>query len=373
VCVLLAAAVIGPVSMGFAPRGVNEVQEPSLRYRGTEAALRGWVTRTPHPRWPPPTDWQYFAGVGREHYGVRADPAIEGSKGREMDLWRWGWPRPVFESVSFSWDESDPALPAPSDDPPERVVWENVALNAGLLGVPLSLAGAAAWGVVGRRGRARVRAGVARAKPAFVLALLVLLVAAVNPYVAEQFVFGRDWPWWRSVSISADAVGGSLKWPSPTPHSQPWPRPDRWDRTWRSGLVHEAALAKSPDPGRPRFQMESWRWGWPLPVYERLCMWWDEDNPELRGPDRFPAPRVLWRGMLLNPVILGVPPGLLIWVLMCVPAIGRAGRKRRWRRGGRCVFCGYPVGIGPVCTECGREGGGGKLMQPGAGLGHIAQ
>jgi hypothetical protein len=92
------------------------------------------------------------------------------------------------------------------------------------------------------------------------------------------------------------------------------------------------------------------RWGWPRPVYEIVTMWWDSGDPALRGPDPVPPERVLWSGVVLNPLIVGVTA----WLSLCVPRLCRRMHRRRRRKAGRCVFCGYPAGLAPVCTECGR-------------------
>jgi hypothetical protein len=357
VCTLLAAAVIGPVSMGFAPRPRDGIAS-QLVLNGADAADHGWVTTTPHPSWPEPTQWQYYGGRGREHFGVWSTPAVEGRNGRQMDLWRWGWPLSVFELAQFWWDWDDPALKGPSPEPRERVVWGNLAAGSLLLGAPLWLLGLTAAAAAGRRGRACGAALLRRWRAAGLLVLVLLVGFAANPYVAACFAPTGSGGWDRNVALwPAPAT-----WPAPTPHKEPWPAPERYDISTRLGLRHDRAAA-APG-GTKRLQMEAWRWGWPRPVYERLIMWWDWDDPAMKGPDPTPPTRVIWSGVGLNPVIVGLP----VWLALCVPlAIGRLRRGRR-RRAGRCVWCGYPVGIGPVCTECGRAARG-RLIATAGGRG----
>ncbi len=56
----------------------------------------------------------------------------------------------------------------------------------------------------------------------------------------------------------------------------------------------------------------------------------------------FPA----WPGFTLNTLFYA---GLL-WLIVAAPGAAR----RRWRtRRGRCAACGYPIGPGAICSECG--------------------
>jgi len=56
----------------------------------------------------------------------------------------------------------------------------------------------------------------------------------------------------------------------------------------------------------------------------------------------------LWPGFAINTLFYAA----ILWLLFLAPfRIRRAVRIRR----GRCPKCAYPVGVSPVCTECGRE------------------
>ena len=53
-----------------------------------------------------------------------------------------------------------------------------------------------------------------------------------------------------------------------------------------------------------------------------------------------------WPGMIANVLVYAVG----LWLIgRCLGATRRAIRRRR----GRCPACGYPLGVSPVCTECG--------------------
>lgn len=108
---------------------------------------------------------------------------------------------------------------------------------------------------------------------------------------------------------------------------------------------------------RRSFMMWSIECGWPFPCVggER---WYEHRgfNPtpmqysNIRlGVLRLPS-RVLWPGLLANAMVyaaVGVP------LLVLVRAVPRALVRGMRRRSGRCAECGYPIGVSPVCTECG--------------------
>ena len=90
--------------------------------------------------------------------------------------------------------------------------------------------------------------------------------------------------------------------------------------------------------------------GWPIPVIEEKQMWWDWDDPKLKGPEPDPALSLKMAGLLVNPLIVGGGAWLIVVLPWFVPVVAR----RWWRqRQGRCMTCSYPIGTSPVCTECG--------------------
>ena len=56
--------------------------------------------------------------------------------------------------------------------------------------------------------------------------------------------------------------------------------------------------------------------------------------------------RPIWYGFVLNTALYGSAA----WLLICGPFVLRRSRRRRH---GKCVACGYPIGMSEVCTECG--------------------
>lgn len=181
------------------------------------------------------------------------------------------------------------------------------------------------------------------------LALFVLIAAAIN--VPWALTFMRSRTTIRSVPI-APLEGSDMprEWPSSTPHDQPWPAPEHWTEGGVFGCrVFDVGAAPSA-PGRNGFSMHVQRLGWPCPVIEQKQMWWDWNDPLLSGPEPDPAPSLMPRGLILNPLLLGGGA----WAVFVLPWLAArvATRWSRYRRG-RCMRCGYPVGESPVCTECG--------------------
>jgi hypothetical protein len=70
----------------------------------------------------------------------------------------------------------------------------------------------------------------------------------------------------------------------------------------------------------------------------------------LRDPSwtsRLAGYRLVWPGFAINTLFYGA----ILWLLFA--GVGFVKRRRRVKRG-LCPACAYPVGVSPVCTECGR-------------------
>ncbi|MFI4897854.1 MAG: hypothetical protein ACIARR_08515 [Phycisphaerales bacterium JB059] len=181
---------------------------------------------------------------------------------------------------------------------------------------------------------------------------LVLVVAAVNVPLALSLTRSRTTPPPEKSLMLNGAEAAAMPWPSAAPHADPWPELHYWQRQWAFGYNHYDARAPGPDPGANSFAMDVTHLGWPLPVIEHKQMWWDWDNAALSGPESDPAPRLLLRGMIGNPLMVGT----LVFVLACLVPFSLIVMRRLWRaRGGDCPWCGYTLGDGSLCPECGRE------------------
>lgn len=67
----------------------------------------------------------------------------------------------------------------------------------------------------------------------------------------------------------------------------------------------------------------------------------------MQGIERVLPLRPLWPGFVLNTMFWASA----LWLLWMIP---RWLRSLWWGIRHKCTRCGYPVGVSPVCTECGR-------------------
>lgn len=142
------------------------------------------------------------------------------------------------------------------------------------------------------------------------------------------------------------------RWPTATPHDEPWPAPTSWNE-WRAfGKQRFDVRWPNPDEGKNGFSMKAHLSGWPLPVLVQKQMSWDWDDPALAGPDHSPAMRLAPVGLILNPIIIG--GGLYVLLISTFLAFVIGRRYERMRRG-LCLNCGYDVAGLQTCPECGSE------------------
>ena len=185
------------------------------------------------------------------------------------------------------------------------------------------------------------------------LVVLASLAAAANIPVAMALIRPRT-ERWKLPRQPHPSMRTPAKWPSSTPHEVPWPPPDGWTEQrafgLRTYLVHAGAANNSSAFNSSAFQMEVEHIGWPLPVLEKKQMWWNWNNPALKGPDGDPPMSLKMNGLLLNPII--VAGGA--WCVLFMPyALITLGRRCVRLRNNRCLNCAYPRGESSVCTECG--------------------
>ena len=180
------------------------------------------------------------------------------------------------------------------------------------------------------------------------LVLFVLVAAVFNVPWALTFMRSRT-TIGKIPTIAAEPDHIPRRWPSSTPHEVAWPPPDDWEEGSRFGCRSFRASYK-PGNENGSFAMEVQQMGWPFPVIEQKRMWWDWNDPTLNGPEPDPALGLMMAGLLVNPLLLGIGA----WALLVFPWIAAIVVKRRSRRRELCCMaCGYPVGVSPICTECG--------------------
>jgi hypothetical protein len=187
---------------------------------------------------------------------------------------------------------------------------------------------------------------------AVVLVLLSLLAASTSLAVGiELLTITGNFPDQGSSQLDLvrlDAVDKG--WPSTTPHQMPWPAPDRWLRQTLVGRWYYSVDAHDPDrPGYSLFSMRVLQAGWPFPVIERKQMWWDWNDPNLKGPESAPRFKILWGWLALSVVVFAgglwliVFAPLALWTLMI--------RFERVLRG-QCAICGSDRMGCDKCPEC---------------------
>ena len=192
-------------------------------------------------------------------------------------------------------------------------------------------------------------------KRAIILLVAIVLIAAVInvPWALTRVQWLALRHQRTSMRLNEQSLQGPQiprEWPSSTPHATPWPAPNGWDQTTAFGVRTFNVFGGKPADGRNGFQMEVEQYGWPLPVLEDKQMWWDWNDPKLNGPENDPPISLMYRGALLNPIIVGGA----FWLALIIPLTTIIVFKRQHRRrGNRCINCGYPRGDGNVCTECG--------------------
>lgn len=172
---------------------------------------------------------------------------------------------------------------------------------------------------------------------------------------------------------------GSFAWPVPT---EQWPKditppalgPDRVFLAVESAGTDFWTFARQTDAGW--FQVDEVASGWPwrctshvsflsnhISVYPTspipdTRVWYGGWHAfDIKQPAHLPTLwpialhfplRPLWGGLAINTAIYGS----IVWLLTGGVVVARRSVRRRRNQ---CEGCGYPRGVSPVCTECGRK------------------
>ncbi|HYE63708.1 MAG TPA: hypothetical protein VD997_17080 [Phycisphaerales bacterium] len=183
-----------------------------------------------------------------------------------------------------------------------------------------------------------------------ILICLALLFAPANYFAARYLSRHPPIPPTSNVDLSYGPDAARLGYSVATPPDQPqWPAPTQVQIEWSLG--YRLIGTWSSRDGRPGHQMRVEEYGWPLPVLVDAQYWWPWDEPEWKSkyaPD--PSIRIAWPGVVLNPLIIA----LGLWSVIAIPLLLVLSIKRAYRQSrNACVFCGYPRGHAPQCSECG--------------------
>ena len=187
----------------------------------------------------------------------------------------------------------------------------------------------------------------------------LLIAAAVNvPFAVSRVIRINS----GSPAGATQKTAGKLptRWPTATPHAQPWPAPTSWSQWKGFGQWHFDVRSRGPSNSDNFSLVLRWS-GWPLPVLEHKMMWWEWSNPALKdidGEGSDPPMRLMLPGLIFNPIIVGSGA----WMLMTLTFFLTVTRKRARRlRRGLCLNCGYDLaGLranendqSTICPECG--------------------
>ena len=193
-----------------------------------------------------------------------------------------------------------------------------------------------------------VRTGEVRRLVLALVVTILVLASINNTYALWQFRVLRV-PRPPVIAQLRDDAARARGWPARTPHAEPWPEPDFAVTVGTFGYRHHDV----------RFVVDNWsmlmmivkRSGWPLPVIEEVEASWADGVLSIEGDGQHLRIGFVPLGLILNPLMFGVP----LWTLGFVLPMMLTVRRRRVRlRRGDCVWCGYAMGPLEVCPECGR-------------------
>ena len=178
------------------------------------------------------------------------------------------------------------------------------------------------------------------------MALLVLVGAVANLVVAIRATHAAS----TSHLLTNSFLHGA-DWPAPTP-----PTAAGWPAATYASEVRAFAYrqidARTLDANSDTVcGMELHEFGWPLPVLTQVQMWWPWDDPKWATSASNDTGLVFsWPGLVVNPLLLATA----LWLLLFAPSLlARKLRQRLRRSRNQCLACGYPLGQGSVCPECG--------------------
>lgn len=181
-----------------------------------------------------------------------------------------------------------------------------------------------------------------------IIACLTILLAPANYFAARYLVQRTPVP--SDVELHYNAGAAEVGYELSTPPDQPaWPAPTQVQI--ESCMGYRLVGTWSGPNGQTTHQTRVEKYGWPFPVFEDAQFWWPWDAPEWQSahhPD--PPLRLVRTGLIVNPLVIA----LGLWAIVAVPLLLALSIKRAYRASrGACVFCGYPRGHAPKCTECG--------------------
>lgn len=194
------------------------------------------------------------------------------------------------------------------------------------------------------------------ARLAIELGVLLLIATAVNVPIGLLRLQSRLMVSHLRTVNSVHPAQEKWVWEPPAATGE-WPEPSQWAEYRGIGLHYYRI---SGERGNDGYQMQVQFSGIPLPVVALPEMWWPWSKfPSGLDCQPDPGVRVLWVGLLVNPVLLAA----CAWGILVAPIevfFALCWRRRLRRR--LCPYCAFPVGRAGVCTECGRLAPDGAIL-----------
>jgi hypothetical protein len=195
---------------------------------------------------------------------------------------------------------------------------------------------------------------------AYVLVILLLVGALVDAHLA-WYLRRPDGAWTLDRVELGDAAAAE-GWPGNRIETASWPAPETWTRYADIGTTmvqSDITVESQPDQFLYTHHLQVERSGWPFACFERVEGF--GGNPQVFVGSTLYHP--LWVGLVLNAAFYAT----IIFCMTAGPLVAVVILRRLVRMGeGRCVRCGYPLGPGPVCTECGVTWAGDARASTGA-------
>lgn len=172
--------------------------------------------------------------------------------------------------------------------------------------------------------------------------LFLVLVCAVGNLVVAIIATDENAPRATLVANLIGAEAAAAGWPAATP--LPWPDVTGWSDERRFAYRRLGAWSwpeppPDADQAKTTHQMELEEFGWPLPVLDRLQLWWPWEDP--KWSTKVPHDsglRIRWSGLALNSIM----QALAIWLAVFGPFhLWSAALRWRRRSRGECLACGY--------------------------------
>lgn len=186
--------------------------------------------------------------------------------------------------------------------------------------------------------------------PASVAAIVLFLALGTSLGIAWEPSHRPPGTVWSPATV-ANISGGAAS-AKPLPLDTPgWPPACTYTEFYsvahREIRTYHASSSGAPITNAMRIEL----YGWPKACMLEADQWGPDGDPVHCNTTPLHTPlHVLWPGLAVDTMALGVPLGAILLAPAGLRTLIRTVRQRR----GVCAACCYPLGTSPVCTECGK-------------------